>query len=153
MANRLQSFITTGEGFRRHQADGLRWWRPDDWPEACEAHRGMWPGNDFWSETEWRDLHGQGYRYCALVRDGHALAVAGLWPRTESEWEVIAVGTAPAHRNRGYAKGIVTFVVDEILAHGRSAGITTRHDNVPMLRVIDQLGFTPKHESKQPARA
>ncbi len=144
MPDRQISFITTGTGFCPLPMDGTRWWAVGDWAKARDAHSGMWPGNQFWLEGDWRQLYAEGYRYCALLKDGHSVAVAGLWPRTESEWEVIAVGTAPAHRNRGYARGIVTFVTQEILSVGRFAGITTRHDNSPMLRVIERLGFIPK---------
>ena len=149
MQDRLLSFITTGEGFQRQQTDGVKWWALDDWAEAGKAYNGMWPGQEFWPQGEWRDLYAQGYRYCAFVRDGRSLAMAGLWPRSEREWEVIAVGTAPTCRSRGYAKAVVTFVTDEILSHGRSATITTRCDNIPMLRVIDYLGFRPKDKGEQ----
>lgn len=144
MPDELRSFMTTGNGFRPHVMDGAKWWTVDDWAEARAAHSGMWPGKEFWPESEWRQLYAEGYRYCALLRKGRSVAMAGLWPRTEPEWEVIAVGTAPGHRNHGYAKAIVTFVTNEILSRGRSVGITTRHDNFPMLNVIESLGFIPK---------
>ena len=135
-------FICTQKDHRRHQAEGLRWWHVGDWAEANAAYDGMWPGVGPWPETEWRDLYAEGTRYCAVVNSGKALATAGLWTRSEEQWEVIAVGTAPGHRGRGHGKAVVSLVTEEIHRFGRDATITTQAGNLPMLRVIQQLGYT-----------
>ena len=151
MPDRLLSFIATAEDLRRHQTTGVRWWEAEDWAVASKAYSGMWPGKEFWPEEEWQSLYAEGYRYCGLIRNGRSLAIAGLWPRDEQEWEVIAVATAPAHRNCGHGKAVVTFVAEKILAEGRHPTITTRHDNVPMLRLIEQLAFKPKRKGEKVA--
>jgi GNAT superfamily N-acetyltransferase len=143
MAEQSATFICTPEHHRRYQAEGLRWWGLGDWADACAAFEGMWPVGP-WAEGEWRDLYAEGTRYCALVKDGKTVATAGLWTRSEKEWEVIAVGTAPGHRGRGYGKAVVSFVTDEIHRLGRSATITTGEDNLAMLRVIHHLGYTTR---------
>ena len=144
MADELLSFTTDGTGFRPYRMEGVRWWDVGDWREADEAGRRAWPDWEFWPEEEWRQLYGEGYRYCALLRDGAAVATAGLWLRSPTTWEVIAVGTAPLYRGQGYAKAVVTFVTEHVLVQGRMARITTRSDNLPMRRVIARLGFRPQ---------
>jgi len=86
-------------------------------------------------------LHAEGCSYCDLLVGGRAVATAGLWPRTDEEWEPIAVGTAPAHRNQGYGKAIVSFATQAILDAGRTAVVVTREDNVPMRHVAAALGY------------
>jgi len=144
MPARLMRFYATKDAFRPCLTTGARWWGHDDWAAARAAAEGMWPGGEYWAESEWHELYREGYRYCALLVDGHSVATAGLWPCAQAEWEVIAVAAAPAHRNRGHGSAIVSFVAEEILTHGRIATITTREDNLPMLRVIERLGFRPK---------
>ena len=56
-------------------------------------------------------------------------------------WEVADVRTAAPYRARGYASAVCAFVLDYILAHGRTATIRTEADNVKMQRVIEKLGF------------
>lgn len=140
------TFICTKETFRAFKMEGLKWWRVSDWQEAYKAIKEMWPDSEPWAEEEWNELYSQGYRYCAVLRHGRAVAAAGLWPRTENEWEVIAVGTAPGYRNRGYSKAIVSFVTEEILESGRNATITTCNENTPMLKIIERLGYRSRSE-------
>jgi RimJ/RimL family protein N-acetyltransferase len=138
------TLFCTRETFRPCPSEGARWWQVEDWAAARDAHQEMWPRDDgwtFWSEEEWRRLYSEGYRYCDLLVDGRAVATAGLWPRTSEEWGPIAVGTAPAHRNKGYGKAIVSFVTRTILDAGRTAVIVTREDNAPMRRVAEVLGY------------
>lgn len=133
--------ICTRQTFRPYASDGATWWRVEDWTRTYEAHQGMWPGVTFWSEEEWRQFYAEGYRYCDLLVDGRAVATAGLWPRTDEEWGPIAIGTAPARRNRGHGKAIVSFVTQAILDAGRAAVVVTREDNVPMRHVAAALGY------------
>jgi GNAT superfamily N-acetyltransferase len=144
MSARLLSFRVARDGFRPYPAAGGTWWSADSCKEAGASMVGMWPDSGFWPESEWRQLYASGYRYGALLKDGHCLAMAGLWAWSDEAWEVIAVGVSPDHRCRGLGKGIVSFVTEEILSHGRVATITTREDNAAMLRVIECLGFQPR---------
>ena len=153
MTDAALAFICTKETFRAFKMEGLRWWHVADWQEAYKANKGMWPDLDFWSEEEWDELYSQGCRYCAVLKNARAVAITGLWPRTENKWEVIAVGTAPGYRNRGYGKAIVSFVTKEILESGRSATITTRNENTPMLKIIERLGYRSRSEREQDAPA
>lgn len=139
--------VCTAETFRPYRSEGLRWWRVDDWEACYQAHQGMWPRDDgwtWWPEDEWRKLYSEGYRYCDLLLDGRAVATAGLWPRAEHEWEVVAVGTAPGFRNRGYGKAVVSFVTEEIVGAGKVAALSFREDNAAMRRIADALGYKPR---------
>lgn len=140
-------WICTAETFRPHPLEGLRWWRADDWEECRRVHEGVLPRADgwtWWPEEEWRKLCSEGYRYCSMLVDGRAVATAGLYPRTETEWEVIAVGTAPGFRDRGCGKAVVSCVTQEILNAGKVAMVSYRKDNAAMRRIAEALGYRPK---------
>ena len=49
--------------------------------------------------------------------------------------------TAGPHRGKGYAFAVSAFVLESILAQGKTATIRTEADNVKMQRVIEKLGF------------
>jgi predicted GNAT family acetyltransferase len=142
MAAEFLTYVCRPEAFRPCPADGLTWWGADEWDQARMAHEGMWPDStSFWTRQEWERLYAQGYRYCALLKGGRAMATAGLWPRTDDQWEVIAVGTAPATRGRGYGKAVVSFVTQTILDAGRDATIGFREANAAMRGVAVALGY------------
>ena len=137
--------VCTSETFRPHPSEAVRWWEADDWEAARDANEGVWPQRKdhwtWWSEEEWHGLYSEGYRYCAMLVDGRAVATAGLWPRTDEAWEVIAVVAAPGHRNKGYGKAVVSFVTQEILDAGKDATLSTHEKNTPMRRVAAALGY------------
>ena len=134
--------ICSSETFCPHPSDCLRWWSESDWEEYFQATDGSlsWGASPF-SKEEWKNLYAEGYRYCAALQEGRSVAVAGLWPRSEEEWEVIAMGTALRVRGQGYGKAIVSFVTQSILDSGRNATITIRKGNAPMLQVAARVGF------------
>lgn len=144
MAEQDTEAVCTGETFRPYRIEGLRWWAADEWEEAYKAHKGMWPQSTWFPQDLWRELYSEGYRYCSLLVNGRGVATAGLWPRTDKAWEVIAVGTAPRFRNRGYGKAVVSFVTQEILDAGRDAALTFRKGNTPMHRIAAALGYEPR---------
>ena len=142
----MVTYLCTAQAFRPCRVDGLRWWLAGEWEQAQRAHEGMWPDCSYWSREEWDGLYAEGYQYCALLRDGRSVAAAGLWPRLEEEWEVIAVGTAPAHRRQAHGRAIVSFATETILETGRVAAIGFRENNTPMLRIARALGYAPGPE-------
>ncbi len=145
MAAQFVTFFCRRETFSPYRIEGPRWWAADEWEAAYRAHEEMWPDSTtFWSREEWGELYSQGYRYCAVLRKGKAVATAGLWPRTDEEWEVIAVGTAPGFRRQGYGKAVVSFVTETILQGGRVATIGFRKENTPMRRTAVALGYEVK---------
>jgi len=144
MAEDEMQVVCRPEAFRPYRIVGLRWWGPGEWDAACKAHKGMWRHSTWWSQEEWHELYSEGYRYCSLMRNGRAVATAGLWPRTDREWEVVAVGTAPGFRNKGYGKAVVSFVTQAIVDAGRNATLTFRRRNTPMRRIASALGYQPR---------
>jgi RimJ/RimL family protein N-acetyltransferase len=142
------SYVTlacTKRSFRPVPSGNTRWWAKDDWREYHEAIEGAlgWGGGAL-LKKEWIKLYQRGYRYCATFRRGRAIAIAGLWPRTKEEWEVIAVGVRAGEMGKGHGGAIVSFVTDEILKHGRRATIGTRPENAAMLRAARAVGFQVK---------
>ncbi len=133
--------VCTVQTFKPQDTEGLRWWQAGDWADAYSAHEGMWPDSTPWAEEEWHELYSQDYRYCSLLVNSRAVAAAGLWQRTDHEWEVIAVGTAPGFRNQGYGKAVVSFVTRTILEEGRVATIHTETENTAMLRAASAVGY------------
>lgn len=69
------------------------------------------------------------------------MALAAVWTYSETHWEVAAVSTAPAVRQQGYGKAVVSFVTAHILAHGRTATISTQDTNVAMRTTAESVGF------------
>jgi predicted GNAT family acetyltransferase len=68
-------------------------------------------------------------------------ALAAVWTYSETHWEVAAVSTDPASRQRGYGTAVVCFVTTHILEQGRKATILTRDTNVAMLKTAENVGF------------
>jgi predicted GNAT family acetyltransferase len=128
----------------------VRWWSQADWEDYFRTADGMWPGLAPLSREEWDTAHAQGYTYCAALVEGRAVAIAAVWRRSEDEWEVAAVGTAPAFRRRGYGKAVVSFVADHILRRGRAATIGFRTSNVAMRRTAESVGFGPRRAPGEP---
>jgi predicted GNAT family acetyltransferase len=93
------------------------------------------------TREEWEEWHAEGYRYCALIQAGLMLSKAAVWMRSDDAWELAAVWTDPAHRGRGYARSVCSFVTTHILARGREATCHTRANNAAMLRVAESLGY------------
>jgi hypothetical protein len=145
--NRYVTLTCSKRSFRPVTSGSTRWWAKDDWREYYEATKNAlgWGGGAL-LKKEWLKLYVQGYRYCATLRRGRAIAVAGLWPRTREEWEVIAVGVKAGEMGKGHGRAIVSFVTDEILKHGRKATIGMRPDNTAMLRAARAVGFRAKRQ-------
>jgi RimJ/RimL family protein N-acetyltransferase len=133
----------TAESFRPVDPGNTRWWSRADWRDYYAATDGAlgW-GNSPHPKGDWEQLYDEGHRFCdTLDQTGRAVAMAGLWPRTDDAWEVIAVGVAAGRMNRGLGRAVVSFVTDEILRHGRRATITTRKDNPAMQRAARAIGY------------
>ena len=121
----------------------VRWLTEGDFP-LIQAY--WWADMEPWTLEEWRDLATQGYRYCGLIVDGKLVSMCGVWERNATEWEVIAVGTRPDCRRRGYAKRVVAFAARSIIAAGRVATYTARSTNVASQRTAEAVGFMRRSE-------
>jgi len=143
-AEPCESLVCTRETFRPCPCECVRWWSQADWEDYFRTADGMWPARAPLNREEWDAAHAQGYTYCAALVEGRAVAIAAVWRRSEDEWEVAAVGTAPAFRRQGYGEAVVCFVTDYILRCGRTATIGFRKSNVAMRRAAERVGFRPR---------
>ena len=64
-------------------------------------------------------------------------------------WEVAAVSTAPAARQKGYGTAVVCFATTHILEHGRKATILTHDTNVARRKTAECFGFYRSDEHGQ----
>ena len=91
--------------------------------------------NDYSSDEDSRG------RLCGYVADGKILSLAGVRFNSPSEWDLCAVSSHPAHRNKGHAKATCSFVAQFILEADRRAVCETNITNSAMQSVLEQIGF------------
>jgi ribosomal protein S18 acetylase RimI-like enzyme len=132
------SLICTPESFRPSDYSRVRWL---DWENDYSLARDYWPQDPPLTRGDWEQNRADGFRYCAIVEHEAIAALAAVWMYSETHWEVAAVSTAPASRQRGYGKAVVCFVTAHILEQGRKATILTMDTNVAMLKTAESVGF------------
>jgi ribosomal protein S18 acetylase RimI-like enzyme len=140
------SLICTHEAFRPSDCSRIRWL---DWEDDYPLARAYWPQDPPLSREDWEQNRADGFRYCAIVEHEAIAALAAVWTYSETHWEVAAVSTAPAFRQRGYGKAVVCFVTAHILEQGRKATILTDSTNVAMLKTAESVGFYRSYERGQ----
>lgn len=118
----------------------VRWLSVEDYAVFC-AHLALC-GQRALDESDWKEMYAEGTAYCGLFVNGEMAARAAVEKYSLNAWEVADVRTAAPHRARGYAFAVSAFVLEYILAHGKTATIRTEEDNVKMQRVIEKLGFS-----------
>jgi len=104
------------------------------------------------SREDWEQNRADGFRYCAIVEHEAIAALAAVWTYSETHWEVAAVSTAPAFRQRGYGKAVVCFVTAHILEQGRKATILTDSTNVAMLKTAALAFIVRMNEDRRKAK-
>jgi ribosomal protein S18 acetylase RimI-like enzyme len=132
------SLICTPDSFRPSDCSHVRWL---DWENDYPLALAYWPQDPPLSREDWVQNRAEGFHYCAIVEQDAIAALAAVWTYSQTHWEVAAVSTAPAFRQRGYGKAVVCFVTAHILQHGRKATILTEHTNVAMLKTAGSVGF------------
>lgn len=116
-----------------------------DWEGDSELARALWNSQGgTYSDKEWEELwsgaRAEGYRYCAVLEGCAIASRAAEWRYSDEAWEVAAVYTAPAFRQRGYAKSVVSFVTAHILKASRLATCHTDANNLAMARTAEAVG-------------
>ncbi len=133
-------FFCTKQSFTPTNTRRVRWLDQNaDFPLA----RNYWAlfGQPLTRQT-WDQVHDElGYRYAAIVENGHILSCAAVWCFSRYVWDVSAVSTAPASRRQGYAKAVVSFVTAHILESGRTPMTSTDDDNLAMIATARSVGF------------
>jgi ribosomal protein S18 acetylase RimI-like enzyme len=80
--------------------------------------------------------------FFGILRGDRLLAMAGKRMHVPGFVEVSAVCTHPDARGRGYARLLMSCVIEEILDSGRKPFLHTLADNLGAIRVYRELGFT-----------
>ena len=122
-----------------HPNPAVRWLTVGDYAVFCD-HLALC-GQRPLDESVWKASYEEGTAYCGLFVNGEMVERACVEKYSLNAWEVADVRTAGPHRGRGYAFAVCAFVLESILAHGKTATIRTEADNVKMQRVIEKLGF------------
>ena len=118
----------------------VRWLSLEDYDVFCN-HLALC-GQRAFDESDWKEIYEEGTLYCGLFVNGEMVARACAEKYSLNVWEVADVRTAAPHRGKGYAFAVCAFVLESILAQGKTATIRTEEDNVKMQRVIEKLGFS-----------
>lgn len=93
------------------------------------------------SEERLRSAAGAG-RYWFWTVDDKPVSLAGIVRRTRDAAAIASVYTPPDHRNRGFAGAVVSTVVEEIFAGGRTtACLYTNLANPISNRCYEKIGF------------
>ncbi len=84
--------------------------------------------------------------FFGILREGRLLAMAGKRMHVPGHVEVSAVCTHPEARGRGYARLLMSCVMEGIVAAGRTPFLHALATNVGAIRVYEDLGFRVRRE-------
>lgn len=82
--------------------------------------------------------------YLGIRREGKLVAMAGERLKIPGYTEVSAVCTHPEHTGRGYARVLMTEVMQRILGRGETPFLHVREDNLNAIALYHKLGFTER---------
>jgi predicted GNAT family acetyltransferase len=107
---------------------------PSDVPAMVELARLTEPG-------PFRDRTRELGTFFGIFEGGRLIAMAGQRTRVPGFVEVSAVCTHPEARGRGYARTLMSAVMDRILRDGDTPFLHSFADNHGAIRVYEALGF------------
>jgi ribosomal protein S18 acetylase RimI-like enzyme len=79
--------------------------------------------------------------YLGIRREGKLVAMAGERMKVPGWTEVSAVCTHPAHTGHGYARILMSEVMQRIRSRGETPMLHVREDNVRAIELYERLGF------------
>ncbi len=82
--------------------------------------------------------------YLGIRREGKLVAMAGERLKVQGYTEVSAVCTHPEHTGYGYARVLMTEVMQRILGRGETPFLHVRESNVRAIELYHRLGFTKR---------
>jgi ribosomal protein S18 acetylase RimI-like enzyme len=82
--------------------------------------------------------------YLGIRRDGTLVAMAGERLKIPGYTEVSAVCTHPEHTGQGYARILMTEMVERICSRGETPFLHVRGDNVRAIELYERLGFAQR---------
>jgi ribosomal protein S18 acetylase RimI-like enzyme len=80
-------------------------------------------------------------RYFGIFRDGQLAAMAGERLGTHELQEISAVCTHPDHVGHGYARRLLGWLSNDVLARGRMPFLHVSQDNTRALRLYERNGY------------
>ena len=83
-------------------------------------------------------------RSWGVLDDGRLVAMAGERLRLTGFCEVSAVCTHPDYRGRGYARALMTKVIEGIAARNETPFLQVLPDNAGAIALYESLGFVPR---------
>lgn len=108
---------------------------PEDVPAMLELATLTEPGPFRQRTIELGEFHG-------IFDSGRLVSMAGQRLHLNHFVEISAVCTHPDARGRGYARSLMSLVVEEILQRAKIPFLHSFADNYPAIRVYESLGFT-----------
>lgn len=115
---------------------------PSDAVQIADMMRNLNP--EFWGEVTGEQIaECMSSVNCFGVKVNGELVSLGRTRLTEKVGHIPTVATLEAHRNKGYATSIVSYLVKLILEKLPIAIIYVLSDNPPAIRVYEKVGFKP----------
>jgi ribosomal protein S18 acetylase RimI-like enzyme len=132
----LQMVCTNGVGACASQPDQPEFLELSeaDVPEMVELAALTKPG-PFANRT--RELG----NYLGIRRDGKLVAMAGERMKVPGHAEVSAVCTHPEHTGKGYARMLMSEIMERIRERGETPFLHVRQDNMRAIEIYERLGF------------
>jgi predicted GNAT family acetyltransferase len=79
--------------------------------------------------------------YLGIHEAGQLVAMAGEGLRLPGYVEISAVCTHPEHRGRGYARSLVSALIQKIMERDETPFLHLGTENVDAIRLYEKLGF------------
>jgi predicted GNAT family acetyltransferase len=79
--------------------------------------------------------------YVGIRHEGQLVAMAGERLKVPGYTEVSAVCTHPDHAGKGYARVLMTEIMQRIREHGETPMLHVRADNTRAIELYERLGF------------
>ena len=86
--------------------------------------------------------------FYGVLENGRLLAMAGKRFHIPGAIEVSGVCTHPDARGRGFARHLMSRVIEEIVQAGRMPFLHTRSDNASAIRIYESLGFVRRFSAE-----
>ncbi|WP_054842338.1 GNAT family N-acetyltransferase [Vulcanisaeta distributa] len=81
------------------------------------------------------------WHYYGLFINNELVAIAGTYLKLPEVWIIGDVFTTPNHRNKGFAKAVVSAVTKDVINAGAIAMLHVDEDNIPAIKVYKRLGY------------
>lgn len=84
--------------------------------------------------------------YYGIFKDNQLIAITGERMKMNTFTEVSAIITHPDHTGKGYAKQLITHVVNAIFDQGKTPFLHVAESNIGAISLYEKLGFTTRRK-------